>query len=162
MLTLCFAFIFFNNGIKITPDNIDNIKDFIIINGIYEEHELDNILKNIKVLNIDCKDNIDFFGIYENSRIIVPKIKDEQSTLINIHELIHNKLLSKENEIEKEIVFGEDLPILYELLFQSENKFTNINIHKTDNAYKLYNDFNEEPFDIQIQKLKKLIKLNNC
>jgi len=102
---------------------------------------------------------MDMFGIFDNGKILVPKVKDELTALISIHELVHNSLILNKDKINNDfIAYGEDIPIFYELLFQSTNDFSKIEIHKTDIALKLLESYQGEPFDIQIKKVKELVK----
>ncbi len=163
--------------------NIDDIKEFLTFTGVFEdcmiddysirlkslsENNLNNISNtndNIKIkeLNIDLEKNLDLFGLYENNDgklgIIIPSVNDEKSSLVAVHELVHGYLVLKKNEINNEqVVYSEDLPILYELLYKKYNYFVNIDIHTTDIAQKLFNDYQNEPIAIQIDKAKKLIR----
>lgn len=140
--------------------NIERVKDFLVEETVYEENILNNEMKKVKEMDVDINSNIDMFGVFENGKILTPKIKDELSTLVSIHELVHNSLILNKDKINNnDIVYGDDLPIFYELLFQSTNDFSKIEIHKTDIALKLLESYEEEPFNIQIEKVKKLVNL---
>ena len=123
---------------------------------VYSEEILDSEMKKVKQLDVDAQENIDMFGIYENGGIVLPKVRDELSACITIHALVHNILLLKKEEItDRKIIYGEDLPIFYELLYQRTNSFSKQIIHTTDIAIKLLENYDEEPLSIQIEKVKK-------
>jgi len=139
--------------------NKERIEDFLKDEVVYEEKILDEEMKKIKELDINAYNNMDMFGIFDNGKILVPKVKDELTALISIHELVHNSLILNKDKINNDfIAYGEDIPIFYELLFQSTNDFSKIEIHKTDIALKLLESYQGEPFDIQIKKVKELVK----
>lgn len=138
--------------------NLDRVTDFLIETEVYSEETLDSEMKKVKQLDVDAQENIDMFGIYENGGIVLPRVRDELSACITIHELVHNILLLKKEEIkESNIIYGEDLPVFYELLYQKTNSFARQIIHTTEIALKLLESYNEEPLSIQIEKVKKYI-----
>ena len=61
---------------------------------IYDEHGLDETLQKTKILDVDAKENIEMFGVYDKG-VIIPKSKDALSCLISIHELVYQALLNK-------------------------------------------------------------------
>ena len=135
--------------------NLERIYEFLEETEVCQDDFIDN--KDIKILNIDSDDNKDLFGICSNGKLIIPKVKDELSTLITIHEFIHYVLLKRAKDINDDnIVLKEDLPIFYEMLFQKTNSFSKIKIHTTEIALKLLETYEEEPLEIQIEKVKKL------
>lgn len=135
--------------------NIDRIKEFLINEQIYDEQSLDKVLENTKILDVDAKENIDMFGVCDKG-VIIPKIKDSLSSLINIHELVHQALLNKKDILDEEIVFCEDLPKFYELLFKSFNIYINEECNESEIALELLENYNEEIFEEQINKLNKI------
>ncbi len=137
--------------------NNDNVNSFLINEQVLDNSLLDLILKKTKWLDTDSYNNSDIFGVFgENfDKILLPIIKDQSSTLINIHELTHAALLNQDNR--EDIIYGEDLPIFYELLFKENNKFVTQNIHTTEESLELLSTYNNEPFEEQIKKLE-LIK----
>ena len=138
--------------------NIDNISNFLVLNNVYSSDMFDNIYDNVKVINCDKEDYYVFSGINDDGDVMVPYIKDEESTLINIHELVHKSLLLNKDSIDNNyIVYSEVLPIFYEMLYKKDNKFCKSKIHDNELANKLYKDNKGEPLDIQINKLKKMI-----
>lgn len=138
--------------------SIERIILFLEEEMVFSIDETDEQRQSLKELDIDILKNIDMFGVFDNGRILIPKVNDELSTLITIHELVHKSLiLNKESIGDDSIVYGEDIPIFYELLFQNRNAFTRKKIHTTDIALKLLRTYKEEPFKEQIEKAKKLI-----
>lgn len=136
--------------------NIERIYDFLEEYEVCDQNFIDK--SDIKTINVDAKENIDIFGVYQNNKIIIPIIKDELSTLITIHELIHLILLKNKEIIKDEkIIHGEDIPIFYELLFQETNYFSEEKIHTTEIANELLKTYNGEPLEKQIEKVKKMI-----
>lgn len=135
--------------------NFDIVKEFLVDEEIYNEQDLEQVLRKVKILNVEAKENIDMFGIYDNV-IIVPVVKDSISTLINVHELVHEALLNKKDELDDEIVLGEDLPKFYELLFKSRNTYINEECNENKTALELFEDYNEENFEEQISKLIRI------
>ncbi len=142
--------------------SFDGIREFIIDECIYDDRHFRDCFSRAKVLDVNSRENMDLFGVFENNnsiKLVLPKITDEISTFINIHELVHYALLSKKDEIRDEnIIYQEDIPIFYELLYKKykEKSFNNIDIHTTDIALRLLEDYNEEPFEIQIEKVKSM------
>lgn len=152
-----------NNDLKkyknyIKGFNIDNVANFLINNDMYTPLSFEDTYNNIKIINCSLDDYIIYSGINDNGEVIVPKINDELSTLINIHELTHKALILNQDIINNNtIVNSEILPIFYELLFKKENKFCKQIIHENEIAIKLLNDYHNEPFNEQIHKLKRII-----
>ena len=92
------------------------------------------------------------------SSVIIPKSKDALSCLISIHELVYQALLNKKDEVEDEITFGEDLPKFYELLFKARNTYITEECNESNVALELFEDYNEESFEEQINKLDRIRK----
>ena len=135
--------------------NFDIVKEFLIDEEIYDEQGLEETLQKTKILNVDAKENIEMFGIYDKG-VIIPKAKDALSCLISVHELVHQALLTKKDELEDEITFGEDLPKFYELLFKARNTYITEECNESSVALELFEDYNEESFEEQINKLSRL------
>ena len=115
--------------------NVDYIKRFLIDKEVY---------------SIDIIDDV-----YDIRQCVV---KDELSTLINIYELVNKSLCLKKEEINNnKIINSEVLPIFYEMLYKKENVFCKANIHQNELANQLYKDYQNEPFNVQIKKLEKII-----
>jgi len=149
--------------------NLDNLKTFMTREKIYIDNEFDETISKSKIFNVNSEEFIDFFALLIKKDTsdklitlpILPKIKDDQSFLINIHELTHNALIiNKEVINDEEIIDSEDLSIFYELLYKSRNNFVKTNLHMTYLSYKLLNDYHNEPFLEQIEKIK-FYKKNN-
>lgn len=149
-----------NNIAYIKGISFDAVREFIIDECIYDDKHFSDCFSKAKALDVNAKENIDLFGVFEgnnNIKIILPKIKDEVSAFINIHELVHYAILERKDEIcNDDIVYEEDIPIFYELLYKKnkEKSFGNIDLHTTDIALMLLEDYNEEPFEVQIEKVK--------
>lgn len=149
--------------------NLDNLKTFMTQEKIYLDNEFDETISKSKIFNVNSEEFIDFFALLikkdKSDKLItlpiLPKIKDDQSFLINIHELTHNALIiNKEVINDEEIIDSEDLSIFYELLYKSRNNFVKTNLHITYLSNKLLNDYHNEPFLEQIEKIK-FYKKNN-
>lgn len=140
--------------------SFDSVREFIIDECVYDDKHFNDCFSRAKVLDINAKENMDLFGVFEGNnsiKVVLPKIRDEISTFINIHELVHYAILERKSKIcNNDIVYGEDIPIFYELLYKSnkEKSFEYIDIHTTDIALMLLKDYNEEPFEVQIEKVK--------
>lgn len=136
--------------------NINRVKEFLVSEEIYEESDLEETLKKIKFLNVSPKDNLDFFGLFENG-LVIPKVNDDFSCIVAIHELVHQALVNNKEELQDdEIVFGEELPRFYEGVFIKQNDYVNLEIKMNNNVLEMLNDYKEENFKEQINKLKKL------
>ena len=134
--------------------NPNNIKEFMLRHEIFDKETYDNVAKDAKILDVNAKENIDMFGCFDKG-LVVPKIKDELSSLIWIHEMVHKALQSHENSIIRNT---EDLPIFYELLFSKYNHFAKEKVHSTKDAKRLLAWYNKEPFEEQVNKLIRLKK----
>ena len=135
--------------------NFDIVKEFLIDEEIYDEHGLEETLQKTKILDVDDKENIEMFGVYDKG-VIIPKAIDSLSCLISVHELVHQALLTKKDELEDEITFGKDLPKFYELLFKARNSYITEECNESNVALELFEDYNEESFEEQINKLSRL------
>lgn len=136
--------------------NINRVKEFLVSEEIYEESDLEETLKKIKFLNVNPKDNLDFFGLFANG-LVIPKINDDFSCIVAIHELVHQALVNNKEELQDdEIAFGEELPRFYEGVFIKQNDFVNLEIKMNNNVLEMLKDYKEENFEEQINKLKKL------
>ena len=136
--------------------NINRVKEFLVSEEIYEESDLEETLKKIKFLNVSPKDNLDFFGLFENG-LVIPKVNDDFSCIVAIHELVHQALVNNKEELQDdEIVFGEELPRFYEGVFIKQNDYVNLEIKMNNNVLEMLKDYKEENFEEQINKLKKL------
>ena len=143
--------------------NLDSIIYFLTnIVNIYDEDTCNKEVDNLKIMDIDKKNYNTFSGINEQGKIMVPKIKDSRSTLIVLHELIHKYLLINKDSINDDrIVYGEELPILYEMLYKDYNSCINCKIHNNKLSNVLYRKYKQEPIEEQIIKLKRLLKKTN-
>ncbi len=136
--------------------NINRVKEFLVSEEIYEESDLEDTLKKIKFLNVSPKDNLDFFGLFENG-LVIPKVNDDFSCIVAIHELVHQALVNNKEKLQDdEIVFGEELPRFYEGVFIKQNDYVNLEIKMNNNVLEMLKDYKEENFEEQINKLKKL------
>ena len=138
--------------------NIDNISNFLIDNDVYTPELFDSVYNDFKVIDCSYDDYYVYSGVNSEGNVMVPKVKDELSTLINIHELVHKRLLLCEKEIDNNLITNSEiLPIFYEKLFKMNNKFCKLDIHNLEIVNMLINDYQNETFGEQIWKLKKII-----
>ena len=129
------------------------VKDFLAGHDILNYNQIDNIYKEAKVINAD--DN-SFYGVFEKG-IVVPKINDDRTALINIHELVHKSLIiNKEKINNNDIVYGEELPIFYEMLYKAYNGLVKCDTNYNEISEKLLYNYNSEPFFEQVKKLEKI------
>ncbi len=144
--------------------NSESLKDFMTNEEkIYSNELFDETIQKSKVYDVYVQDFIDIFAVLireSNNGIlktmpILPRVKDEKSFLINVHELTHNALLVRE-DIDKnnDLVYQEDLSIFYELLYKSRNSFVKSNLHTSDLSNRLLNEYKNEPFLEQVEKVK--------
>ena len=139
---------------KIRGYNEDELECFLVEEKIIEPYEYDDIRNRCMILEGNIKNHMSLYGTYENA-IVVPEIKDELSMCINIHEIV-NYVLLRMGGIDDEILESEDLATFYELLFQKLNLFSREKLRTTKRALKLLNDYNNEPFEEQIRKIKRI------
>ena len=137
--------------------NETRVKEFLEDEGVISEDEFDEVYKSAQKLGGNVNKNLELFGIY-SKKIVLPVIKDPLSTLINIHEITHFALIENKEKLslDDSIANCEDIPIFYELLFKKYNDFINVNIHTTPLALELLESYDDEPFEEQINKLKKI------
>jgi hypothetical protein len=137
--------------------NENRVKNFLAEEEVINFEKFNEVISNAKIIKGNVKDNIELYGIYSN-KVVLPKIDEQLSTLINIHEFTHYSLIDNQEKflIDDWIVNGEDIPIFYELLFKENNSFIDIDIHTTNKALELLKAYNNEPFEEQIKKLKRI------
>lgn len=95
-----------NNLLKNSLEN--EIEDFFIEQGLYDEKFFDFIKTRVKQLPYDA--GLEWFGcfpilkdgILNDIRLLVPEIKNEQNILVNIHEYTH--AIELFNELGKEYI----------------------------------------------------------
>ena len=134
--------------------NEDELECFLVEEKIIEPDEYDFIRDKCMIIKGNLKKHMSLFGTYDNA-IVVPEIKDELSMCINIHEIV-NYVLLRMKGIDEEIIKSEDLATFYELLFQKINSFSREKLRTTKRAIKLLNDYNDEPFKVQVRKISKI------
>lgn len=139
--------------------NVDSIANFLTDYAkVYDQEQCEQEIDNLKIVDVNKKEYEFFSGINDKGNIMVPRIKDSKSTLILVHELIHKYLLLNKERINNDnIVYGEELPILYEMLYMDYNKLCKCKIHKNEIANKLYNEYDGQDINKQILKLKKIL-----
>ncbi|MBE6161137.1 MAG: hypothetical protein E7158_02810 [Firmicutes bacterium] len=131
--------------------NEEDVKYFLLDHGIVSEDEYETLRKQAKFISVDATDETEeFFGIFDDA-FVLPKVKDEKSALIYLHEFIH-KVLQKEEDIKS----TEDIPMFYELVFKKDNKFITSNIHDSIISLELFNDYKFENFEEQIEKYRRI------
>jgi hypothetical protein len=144
--------------------NTESLKDFMTEEEkIYTNQLFDETIKKSKIYDVNAQEFIDIFAVLikeSNNGIlttmpILPKVKDEMSFLINIHELTHNALLVREDiDRNNDLIFQEDLSIFYELLYKSRNSFVKSNLHTSELSQRLLYEYKNEPFLEQVEKVK--------
>ena len=151
--------------------NIESLKDFMIDEEkIYTTQLFDDTIKKSKIYDVDVQEFIDIFAILikENDNgilttmPILPRVRDEKSFLVNIHELTHNALIVRD-DINKEdtLIYKEDLSIFYELLYKSRNPFVKTDLHTSEISKRLLDEYKNEPFLEQVDKVKFYSKKSN-
>ena len=137
--------------------DIECVKDFLIDNGVYTYNWF-NYLMNKGFINIiDINKQFDFIGI-NNGCVNIPEVNSAATALISISELVKYSLLLHKNVINNDnIVYGNELPIFYEMLYKERNKFINLKISSNSYSKKLIKSFNKEMFKDQIKKLENII-----
>ena len=137
--------------------DIECVKDFLIDNGVYTYNWF-NYLMNKGFINIiDINKQFDFIGI-NNGCVNIPEVNSAATALISISELVKYSLLLHKNAINNDnIVYGNELPIFYEMLYKERNKFINLKISSNSYSKKLIQSFNKEMFNEQIKKLENVI-----
>ncbi len=143
--------------------NLDSLKDYMTEEKIYSSSSFDEAIKKSKIYNVDADDYIDIFAVLikedEQGNLltipVLPTITSDKSFLINIHELTHNALLTR-NDINRndKLVYEEDLALFYELLYKSRNPFVKTNIHTSGLSKRLLSEYKNEPFLEQVEKVK--------
>ncbi len=114
--------------------NLDSVKSFLVSEQVYTESSINETLEQTKKYT---------------------KVIDEKSSLIAIKELVHNvRPTNPEPSSNSLVVSHEDLAIFYELLYQKQNPFSNLKIHRTKLSMKLLQEYKSEPFLEQVEKIK--------
>lgn len=144
--------------------NTESLKDFMTDEEkIYSDKSFDETMQKSKIYDVNVQEFIDIFAVLikeSNNGIlttmpILPKVKDEISFLINIHELTHNALLVREDiDRNNDLVYQEDLSIFYELLYKSRNSFVKSSLHTSQLSQRLLAEYKNESFLEQVEKVK--------
>ena len=137
--------------------SLDSVIDFLYDEEVLNDITEHKVMKNIK--KVDAKgDDIELFsGVFDKGTMIA-KVQDEKSTLAAIHEIVHQALLVNKHHLDRDVVMSESLPIFYEHLYMSRNKFIDLDIHEDKYADILLSTYDDEPMEEQAEKLRKLIK----
>ena len=136
---------------------MNSVKDFLINEKVYNNTSFNNALESVKYFNLVGGDTKYIAGVFEKG-IVLPRVRDDLTTLIAIHELVHNSILMNKDSInDKNIVYSEILPRFYENLYASKNEFIKETIHKDEYTDILLNDYHEEPMMVQVEKVRRLI-----
>ncbi|MBQ6546724.1 MAG: hypothetical protein IJL74_01850 [Bacilli bacterium] len=115
--------------------------------NLYDEEVLDYIKDKIIYIDYKKESFKEFVGCYpmidngivKDIRLCIPKITDDISIAINIHEYVH--LLKMHKYLDKEYVFKKDeevLPVFYEMLFLVNNQ-----TKETDEYIEFYRTYIE-------------------
>ena len=136
---------------------MNSVKDFLITERVYNNTSFNNALESVKYFNLVGGKTKYIAGVFEKG-IVLPRVRDDLTTLIAIHELVHNSILmNKESINDKNIVYSEILPRFYENLYACKNQFIKETIHKDEYTDILLNDYHEEPMMVQVEKVRRLI-----
>ena len=139
--------------------NEDRVCYFLNDNQVYDMNLYNAVMDEAKLIHCSEDDYNAYARVDHNGQITMPYIKDEISTLVGIKQLIKKKLIIDKDTINDDrIIRGEYLPRLYELLFIDYNSFCKHKIHMDNVTKKLYEDYDNEPYNIQIDKLKRILK----
>ena len=136
--------------------DIQSIKDFFIEHDVFNLEEFNNVYNKAKILPIDCEDTT-FIGDFDGGYTL-PKVLNDKTALVCVHELVHQALKYNKQYINKdEIVYGEELPIFYEMLYKTYNGLINCDTNYNEISEKLLNTYDSEPFMEQVKKLEKIL-----
>ncbi|MBQ7241024.1 MAG: hypothetical protein IJS56_06275 [Bacilli bacterium] len=136
---------------------MNSVKDFLVNEKVYNNTSFDTALGSVKYFNLVGGETKYIAGVFEKG-IVLPRVRDDLTTLIAIHELVHNSILmNKESINDKNIVYSEILPRFYENLYASQNGFIKETIHKDEYTDILLNDYHKEPMMVQVEKVRRLI-----
>ena len=148
-----------NNYLNIAKGfTMDRVKDFVLEEEVLNDISYYSAIKDSKILSASIDDIKAFSGVYDG-RVIIPKVMDGKTALIAIHELVHKSLLmNKDLILNDNVIYSESLPIFYEHLFESQNKFIDFDIHEDHKADILLETYDDEPMIEQAKKLSYLLK----
>ena len=113
--------------------------DFLKHYGLYNQEVFDFIKDKTRYVDYNKEEARDFIGcfpkmendIVKDIRLCVPKIVDDVTVSINIHEYVHLlKIYSYLNKEYKESKYEEVLPTAYELLYLRNNDFDYLKLYK--------------------------------
>ncbi len=144
----------YSNYINIAKGfDIQNVKEFIYDNDIYNKGELRDLLHNTEYVDYGDKQ----IGIY-NDKLVLPKVNDDRSALLAVELLVRCSLLDLEDSIDdKEIVKSRAIPVYYQMLYKKKNKFISCDIRKSRLAYILScNTKKDDNFDKVIKRVKRI------
>ena len=148
----------------------DKFVEFIRKHKLYQRDSLAFISERTTYLDyeninerdfIGCYYDVDKFGRVVDFKVYVPKIADEKTLLINIHEYVHAfilyKLLNKNYDIglEKEV-----LPLMYEKICILENE--EFSLKKYERVMKeVINEINTDEYIIGNEIANVLVPLED-
>lgn len=113
--------------------------DFLKHYGLYNQEVFNFIKDKTRYVDYDKEEARDFIGcfpkmendIVKDIRLCVPKIVDDVTVSINIHEYVHLlKIYSYLNKEYKESKYEEVLPTAYEFLYLRNNDFDYLKLYK--------------------------------
>lgn len=138
---------------------------FLKKHKLYKE-EVFNFIKN-KTLLVDYKDErsvgfIGCFPVMENNiikdiRLCIPRLVDDISVAINIHEYMH--LLKMYNHLNCEYFFDnseEVLPVIYEMIYLTDNSLLDYIAYYRDKINENDNDLYKYALSIWDKKANQL------
>ena len=136
--------------------DILSIKDFLMVHDVLNFKEFDEIYNNSKIIPIDCVDTT-FIGEFEGGWKL-PEVYNDKTALVCLHELVHQSLQLNIPYIENDdIVYGEELPIFYEMLYKKCNGLIKCDTNYNEISDELLKSYHSEPFMEQVKKLERLI-----
>ncbi len=135
--------------------DIQVVKDFLIGHDVFNLEEFKQVYSKAKILPVSCEDTT-FIGDFDGGYSI-PKVVDDKTAIVCVHEMVNQSLkFNKEYIDNDEIVYGEELPIFYEMLYKEYNGLVKCDTNHNKLSEQLLNTYDSEPFMEQVKKLEKI------
>lgn len=146
----------YKSNLKIKMTYFNKFIDFITRHNLYENKSfiaISNKTTNIDYHNEEARDFIGCFYKVENEiitdfKVCVPKIIDEKTLLINIHEYVHALIIY--NSLGKKEDIGlekETLPMMYEEMYAVESEEISIKKYLKEQQ-EMINEMNSDEYTI--------------
>ena len=133
--------------------DIRSIENFLVANEMYTY----DYLRSGRIKELDTELQDQYFGVYDGG-VVIPKVRDDKSAIIAIHYLVHNALfMNRDNIRNNKVVYSDEVPTFYEMLYKSNNGFIRCKTHESDVAKRLIRNYQNEPFMDIVKKVKKMI-----